>query len=79
VRCAGERVGTHTRISAGIPGLSRVQSSAPVSTGEYSLLEKCMFALRNHVKILSNFAKEAFIPTQHMLELSFLNEFCRTE
>lgn len=32
MRRAVERVGTHTRISSGIPGLHRVQSSAPVST-----------------------------------------------
>lgn len=37
MRRAGERVGTHARVSAGIPGLRRVQSSASVSTGEYSL------------------------------------------
>lgn len=72
VRRAGERVGTHTRVSAGIPGLYRVQSSAPVLAGEYLLSEDTRVE-ELRVKILPNFARLCLITRRVELTFFFLS------
>lgn len=71
MRRAGERVGTYTRVSSGIPGLRRVQSSTPISTGEYSV-EK--FISRNYVcKFLIILRKKHYLTTCIIKFFFFVN------